>query len=166
MFTNDELMTESEKLMKFAHKLTQNHHDAEDLLHSTIERALMKKHLYKQDTNLFGWTSKIMYNLFITKVRRRNKFETKFDPENYINTQQVAANQDIKAEYREVSEAIDTLPKKHKQILKMIFVSGNKYEDVSKKLNIPIGTVRSRVSRARNNLKETLQMDAPGVQAA
>ncbi len=161
MFTNDALMQETEKLMKFAYKLTQNRHDAEDLLHNTIERALVKKHLFKEDTNLFGWTSKIMYNIFISGIRRRNKFETKYDPENYINTQKVDADQEVKAEYRKVSEAINTLPKKHRQILTMIFVGGNKYDDVSKKLNIPVGTVRSRVSRARENLKDALNLNDP-----
>lgn len=156
MFCNDELITEMDRLKKFAYKLTQNMHDAEDLLHNTIVRAIDKKHLFKKDSNLFSWTSKIMYNLFVSSYRRKTKFETQYDPENYLERESVDASQETKAELNTVGRAMETLKKEHKQILMMICVNGRKYAEVSNMLNIPVGTVRSRLSRAREKLQVAL----------
>ena len=64
MFTNAELTTHMTRLSKFAYKLTQNSAEAEDLLQSTLLRAIEKQHLFRDNTNLYSWLSKIMYNLF------------------------------------------------------------------------------------------------------
>lgn len=160
MFCNKELINEMEKLKKFAYKLTNNTHDGEDLLHSTIVKALDKKHLFKKDTNLFSWTSKIMYNMFVSNYRRKVKFETQYDPESFIEREKVDASQEKKSELNQVSRAMDTLPANHKEILMMVCVQGHKYADVSKSLNIPVGTVRSRLSRARIGLNDALNMPA------
>ncbi len=156
MFCNEELLKETDRLSKFAYKLTQNIHDAEDLLHSTIVKALDKKHLFEEGTNLFSWMSKIMYNLFVSMYRRKTKFETQYDPESFIERERVEASQETKSELNQVSRAIKTLPKDHRQILSMICVRGDKYAEVSNKLKIPIGTVRSRLSRAREGLNDAL----------
>ncbi len=157
MFCNKELINEMEKLKKFAYKLTKNSHDGEDLLHSTIVRAIDKKHLFKKDTNLFSWASKIMYNLFVSNYRRKVKYETQYDPESFIEREKVDASQETKSELNQVSRAMDTLPADHKEVLMMVCVQGHKYADVSKFLNIPVGTVRSRLSRARTSLTNALE---------
>ena len=64
MFTQDALMAETGKLQKFSMKLTRNKANADDLFQSTCLRALEKAHYFQDGTNLFSWTSKIMYNLF------------------------------------------------------------------------------------------------------
>jgi len=102
MFNNQDLITESEKLQKFAYKLTQNKSDADDLLQSTLLRAIEKKHLFQEGTNLFSWSSKIMYNMFVSAYRRRTKFETQYDPESYIERESVDASQDVKMELNDV----------------------------------------------------------------
>lgn len=156
MFTNNELMNETDKLKRFAYKLTQNIHDAEDLLHSTIVKAIDKKNMFKPGTNLFSWVSKIMYNMFVSLYRRKTKFETQYDPESYIEREKVEASQETKSELKQVQRAMKTLPKDHRQVLNMICVRGDKYTEVAKKLKVPIGTVRSRLSRAREGLNKAL----------
>lgn len=156
MFSNQNLVQEQEKLHRFAYKLTQNTHDAEDLLQATLLRAIEKKHLFNEGTNLFSWTSKMMYNLFVSGYRRKVKYETQYDPESFIEREQVESSQEVKSELNTVSEAIDRLSEDHRNILMMICVNGYAYEDVSKKLRIPLGTVRSRLSRARAGLKDIL----------
>ncbi len=153
MFSNQELVQEMDHLKKFAFKLTRNVHDAEDLLQNTLLRAMEKRHLYKDASKLFSWVSKIMYNLFVSGYRRKTKFETQYDPETYIEKQSVEPQQEEKVEMKNVAKAINKLPKKHKEILVMVCVRGMQYAEVSKKKKIPVGTVRSRLFRARENLK-------------
>ena len=86
MFKQEELVHEMGNLRKFALRLTRNVHEAEDLVQSTLLRALEKKDYFQENTNLFSWTSKIMFNLFVTGYRRKKKFESQYDPEPHICT--------------------------------------------------------------------------------
>ncbi len=157
MFQQTELVNEINHLRKFAWKLTNNSADAEDLLQSTVLRALEKKHLYQEDTNLFKWTSKIMFNLFVSNYRRKCKFETKYDPESYLENESIEAPQETQTELGKVSEAMNRLSDDHREILVLVCVQGMQYQEVANMLSIPVGTVRSRLSRARENLEALLE---------
>jgi RNA polymerase sigma-70 factor (ECF subfamily) len=156
MFTNTDLMNNTERLERFAYKLTNNKADAEDLLQSTLLRALEKKHLFQEGTNLYSWLSKVMYNMFVSAYRRRTKFETQYDPEPYIEKQKLDADQDKKMEVQDVEHAMNEISKDHRDILIMVCVKGMAYAEVSEVLQVPVGTVRSRLSRARENLQAAL----------
>lgn len=157
MFNNSELLTHNERLEKFAYKLTRNESDAQDLVQSTLLRAIEKKELFREGSNLYSWLSKIMYNMFVSAYRRKTKFETQYDPEPYIEKQSLEASQDVKMEFQDVNIAMNKLSDDHKEILVMVCVQGMQYAEVSKRLNIPVGTVRSRLSRARENLQVQLE---------
>ncbi len=157
MFNNHELTETMPRLEKFAMRLTRNKADAEDLLQSTVLRAMEKKHLFQEDSDLFKWTSKMMYNLFVSAYRRKVKFETQYDPESYLEKQSVEASQDVQMELLKVSESMDLLSDEHREVLVMVCVQGMQYQDVAESLDIPVGTVRSRLSRAREQLQ--MQMD-------
>ena len=157
MFTQAQLITEMPKLRKFANKLTRNMAEAEDLTQSTLLRALEKQDYFETGTDLFKWTSKIMYNLFVTDYRRKTKFETQYDPESYIENRAVEADQDIKMELKAVNQAMSHMSDEHKEILVMVCVKGMQYQEVADLLNIPVGTVRSRLSRARNQLMSLME---------
>ncbi|MGQ0527372.1 MAG: sigma-70 family RNA polymerase sigma factor [Alphaproteobacteria bacterium] len=156
MFNQTALIDEMQNLRKFAFKLTRKPHDADDLLQATILRALEKKHLFQEGTSIFKWTSKIMYNLFVSDYRRKVKFEVQYDPESYIERESVEASQDVKMELIRVQEAMNTLSDDHREILVMVCVKGLQYSEVSGLLQIPVGTVRSRLSRAREALQAAL----------
>lgn len=156
MFEQSALINEMPNLRKFAFRLTGNASDAEDLLQSTALRALEKKHLFQADTDLFKWTSKIMFNLFVSEYRRRTKFETQYDPETYLERQSIEGAQDVKLTLSKVQEAMKQLSEDHQEILVLVCVKGMRYEEVSESLNIPVGTVRSRLARARESLQAIL----------
>lgn len=157
MFTNTMLMEHAERLEKFSYKLTNNKADAEDLCQSTLLRAIEKKNLFKEGTNLYSWLSKIMYNMFVSNYRRKTKFETQYDPEPYLENQKFDADQEKKIEVQEVGNAMEKISQSHQDILKMVCIEGMQYAEVSEKLQIPVGTVRSRLSRARENLQAEMR---------
>lgn len=157
MFKNSTLIEHTDRLEKFAYRLTNNKADAEDLLQSTLLRAIEKKHLFNKGTNLYSWMSKIMYNMFVSGYRRKTKFESKYDPEPYLEKQSVQAGQEIKIELQDVDIAMNNISEDHKEILIMVCVKGMQYAEVSEALQIPVGTVRSRLSRARQNLQDELK---------
>lgn len=156
MFNNNELIDQMSDLRRFALRLTGNAFDAEDLLQSTILRAMEKKHLFQTDTSLNRWSSKIMFNLFVSSYRRKTKFETKYDPESYLETLTVDASQDFSAELNQVEDAMKLLSPEHREILVLISVKGLRYQEASEVLKLPVGTVRSRLSRARECLQNML----------
>jgi len=156
MFTDNQLINEMDRLSKFAMRLTRNTADSEDLLQNTILRAFEKKHLFKEGSNVFSWSSKIMYNLFVSDYRRKVKFTSQYDPEPYIANESIDAKQDDQIMVQEVGEAMKLLSHEHQEILMMICIQGMQYEETAQALNIPVGTVRSRLSRARSLLAESL----------
>jgi RNA polymerase sigma-70 factor (ECF subfamily) len=163
MFDNKDLVQNLDSLRKFAMRLAGNVPDGEDLLHSTVLRAMEKKALFEPGSNLLGWMSKIMFNIFVSQYRRKTKFETRFDPDYYVAKESVGATQETVVETREVAEAMGHLPANQRQILVMVCAEGRKYEEVAASLEIPIGTVRSRLARARSNLQSIMDQKPAGM---
>jgi RNA polymerase sigma-70 factor (ECF subfamily) len=159
MFAYNTLVTEMGSLKKFAFKLTRNASEADDLLQSTLLRAMEKKHLFEDGSDLFKWASKIMFNLFVSQYRRKTRFETQYDPETYIEREFVNPDQEVKMELMKVTESMGKLSQEHRDILVLVCVNGMRYEEVAAMLQIPVGTVRSRLSRARVQLQ--MLIDTP-----
>ena len=162
MFANEALISATPRLQNFALRLTRNKADSEDLLQATCLRALEKADLFDEGSNLFSWTSKIMFNLFVTSYRRRVKHESRYSPEEEMNTIAIAPVQDDAAELSSVKKAMLQLSPAHREILFLICVQEKRYDEVAKLLNIPIGTVRSRLSRARQQIQMLIR---PSMQA-
>lgn len=161
MFAQNALVAETGRLQKFALRLTRNKTDADDLVQSTCLRALEKAYHFNEGTNLFRWTSKIMFNLFVSGYRRRMKFETRFDPESFLQQVSVAPSQDIHVELANVRRAMTKLGAGQRKVISLICIKGMSYGEASEMLQIPVGTVRSRLSRAREELQ--VIMDTPSV---
>ncbi len=156
MFSDSALIPEIKRLQKFAFRLTRNTADADDLMQSTCLRALEKAELFEDGSNLYAWCSKIMYNIFVNNYRRKVKFESQFDPEPYLEKQWVAPSQHIHMDVSDVKNAMTSLSHEHNEILILICFLELPYQGVSELLQIPIGTVRSRLSRARENLQSVM----------
>ena len=164
MFAQSALVAETGKLQKFAMRLTRNKADADDLVQSTCLRALEKADYFEDGTNLFGWTSKIMFNIFAASYMRRTKFESQYDPQPYLEKESMAPSQEVGAEVSLINKAMMKLSADHREILVLICVKGMHYQEVSEMLRIPVGTIRSRLSRAREDLQDI--MNAPYAGAA
>ncbi|HAJ89947.1 MAG TPA: RNA polymerase subunit sigma [Rhodospirillaceae bacterium] len=152
MLTNATLFAELEGLNRFALKLCKNKSDADDLVQTTIVRALSHKESFEDGTKAFSWLSRIMYNSFATAYKRKIRYESQYDPEPEILNVRFESSQEDKIMVREVQSAMEELCPQHREILMLICAYEMSYEEASTHLNIPVGTVRSRLSRARESL--------------
>lgn len=159
MFNPAELVNEAPKLQKFALRLTRNKADADDLVQATMLRALEKNDMFEDGTDLFKWTARIMFNSFVSQYRRKTKFETQYDPSTYIDSMSVAPSQEEAMDLKIVNAAMNRLSAEHREILALVCIRGLRYEEAAAKLSLPVGTVRSRLSRARDALARELQIE-------
>ena len=144
------IAAEIPKLRRYARALLLNKDRADDLVQDTILRALEKKHLYERGTKLRAWLFTLMHNQHVNSVRRSVRRGHTI----HVETVTLAspAPQIASLELRELERAIARLPEEQRETLLLIGLEGMKYEEVAKICDVPIGTVRSRLSRARTGL--------------
>jgi RNA polymerase sigma-70 factor (ECF subfamily) len=145
------LGAEIPRLRRYARALLRDKDRADDLVQDTILRALEKNHLYQQGTNLRAWLFTMMHNQYVNYARRSARRREK------ILVEQVPlaspAPQFASLELRDLESAIARLPEEQRETLLLIGLEGMKYEEVAQVCDVPIGTVRSRLSRAREELR-------------
>lgn len=130
---------------------------ADDLVQDCIERGLQRSALWQRGTNLRAWLFTIMHNLFVNQVRRKhNGPEFVTLDEHYCDDQQSA---DSGAVIKDIQQALNNLPADQREIILFVSIEGMKYQEVAKILDIPEGTVMSRLSRARKKLRDSLAID-------
>lgn len=164
---NDELMPQINALYNFAFHLCYNEEDANDLVQETYLKAFRFIDKYIQGTNAKAWLFKILKNAFINQYRKKSKRPTQVDYEEiatYHDSEDASFVDflDLREEIfqgmmgDEVTNAINALPIDFRTVILLCDIEGFTYEEISKIIDIPIGTVRSRLHRARNMLKERL----------
>jgi RNA polymerase sigma factor (sigma-70 family) len=145
-------------LRRFAWSLTQSVHDADDLLQATVERLLKKG--VPDGVELARWAFTVCRNLWIDEYRSRKiRRNVDVEPEVY-EAGQVDGESDVHSqmELERVMAAIKHLPDHQQTVLTMVAIQGLPYQQVADELQIPIGTVMSRLSRARARLASSLQV--------
>ncbi|MEL6865848.1 MAG: sigma-70 family RNA polymerase sigma factor [Bacteroidota bacterium] len=165
----DEFYPHADALFNFAFNLTYNESDASDLVQETYLKAFRFIDKYIEGTNAKAWLFKILKNAFINNYRKESKRPTKVDFEDIISYHDEEDNTkysghiDMRQEiYQsmmgdEVTNAVNALPVDFRTVILLCDIEGFTYEEISKIIDIPIGTVRSRLHRARNMLKEKLK---------
>ena len=159
-FTQDLLNIQSE-LLRFAYKLTADREEANDLLQETSLRALDNEDNYTPDTNYKGWMYTIMRNIFINnyrKVVRDQTFVDQTDNLYHLNMPQDSGFDSTESAYdmKEIHKVVNALPKDYRIPFAM-YVSGFKYREIADKLNLPLGTVKSRIFFTRQKLQIQLK---------
>ncbi|WP_076419869.1 RNA polymerase sigma factor [Colwellia sp. UCD-KL20] len=151
-------------IRRFAYSLTGNQHDADDLLQNTIERLLTKG--VPENVELNKWMFRVCRNLWIDEYRSRKVRQTAAESPELIDGQIVndEKQQTDKISLQEVNNAMDILPDEQRSILSLVAIQGMSYKEVAETLEIPIGTVMSRLSRARISLSQCLN-NSTGVMA-
>ena len=157
----NKLMDLQNNMMNFALTLTMNKEDAKDLLQETTLRALDNQEKYYENVNFKGWVFTIMHNIFVNNYRRIVRTQTVVDQtENlyHLNLPQDSGFDTPEGSYTisEITKAINSFTDEYKVPFSM-HVSGYKYEEIAKTLDLPIGTVKSRIFFARKKLQTMLK---------
>lgn len=152
MFTQSALIAQDQRLQKFALRLTRNKDDASDLVQSTYLRALEKKDYFNEGTNLQHWSSRIMFNIFVSDYRRKVKFNDGGDPDIHIQKLAVEPMQEINVEISTIKRMMVRLSYEHRCVIVLVCFKGMTYKEAAYTLHVPVGTVRSRLFRALQQL--------------
>jgi RNA polymerase sigma-70 factor, ECF subfamily len=150
-----ELVTLLPRLRRFARTLTRNPHDADDLVQVALERALARAHQLRPDAALAGWVFGILRHGWIDELRARARSERVFALEE--SGQNVGdAGQDAQAERLSVQDAVGRLPRDQRLAVALVLIEGFSYKEAAHVIDVPIGTLTSRLARAREALQAML----------
>ena len=139
----------------FARLITQNHDKANDLVQDTIVRALKAEHQYTPGTNMKAWLFTILRNLHVNTLRR-NKIRFDSIEEGALDYFAVAANQESHLELQELKRCMTKLSNEHREILILVGASGFSYEEAAEICGCAVGTIKSRLSRGRQELYQLM----------
>lgn len=148
-------------MLNFAYMLTSNREDAYDLLQDTTLKVLDNEDKYVDNTNFKGWVFTIMRNIFINNYRRVAREATMVDQTEdlyHLNLPQESGLETPEGGVAvgEITDAINSFPEEYRVPFSML-VAGYKYNEIAEKMNLPLGTVKSRIFFARQKLQELLK---------
>ncbi len=148
-------------LMNFAYQLTSNREAAEDLVQDTTLKVLDNEEKYVDNVNFKGWVLTIMRNIFINNYRRNVRSATIIDTTEdlyHLNISEESGLETPEGTFatKEISKAINEFSDDYKVPFSM-YVAGYKYSEIAEHMNLPLGTVKSRIFFARKRLQETLK---------
>ncbi len=152
---NNQLVTLLPRLRRFAYALTAGGPDADDLVQAACERALSRKNQWRKGSRLDSWLFKIMSRLRIDTYRSKDfKLVRQLQDETTVPDNGLTPEEEVdtKARLKQVILAMDQLSEQDKAMLALVCLEGYSYRDTATMLDIPIGTVMSRLARARKKL--------------
>jgi RNA polymerase sigma-70 factor (ECF subfamily) len=164
----EEMIPHLDAIYNYALRLTTDPNDAEDLVQDTIVKAYRFFHSYEKGTNAKAWLFRILKNSYINNYRKKSKQPHQVDYDEVsqfyesIRSEQTETTDLEDLMYREmldddVSKALTELPEDFRTVVLLCDVEGFTYEEIANMLDVPIGTIRSRLHRGRNLLRAQLQ---------
>jgi RNA polymerase sigma-70 factor, ECF subfamily len=152
------LEAEIPRLRRYARALTRDVSRADDLVQSCLTRAVAKQHLWQYGTDLRAWLFTILHNQHVNDVRRSIREGTTVEladaPQLTVQSNAIAALQ-----LRDLETALGKVAPEQRQVILLVGLEGMAYEEVAEILKVPVGTVRSRLSRGRDQLRRLMGMD-------
>lgn len=139
-------------LRRYAVSLTRNRADADDLIQETLLRAALKLHLWQPGSNIVAWLIVMMRRLHLSKFVTGKRNQTEMVS---IEGWDLPSppNQTDRIALRELEDRWPSLSRSHRDVLRLVAINGASYEEASEHLQVPIGTIRSRLARARTALR-------------
>ena len=146
------------RLRRYARALAGDRSAADDLVQDTLERALSRFHLWRQGSDLRAWLFTIMHNIFVNQARSRaRRYHESLETEPAAEA--VRAPEPDWLELRDIANALSRLPPEQRVVVLLVGLEQFTYEEAAQVLGVPIGTVMSRLSRARERLRALLGGD-------
>lgn len=152
------------RLRRFALTLTRHPDDGDDLVQLSVERALSRLNRWNEGTRLDSWMFKIMQNLWIDELRSRRS-RGQVDPDFDLDVLAGSDGRDVmdqRLTLQDTIAALMALPEEQRAVMLLVAVEGFSYRDAAEVLEVPIGTVMSRISRARAALDQQWQLTVVG----
>jgi RNA polymerase sigma-70 factor (ECF subfamily) len=139
------------RLRRYARALAGDRSAADDLVQDTLERALSRFHLWRQGSDLRAWLFTIMHNIYVNQARSRMRHphETLDEP----SADALQAREPDWGELRDIEDALSRLPDEQRAVVLLVGLEQFTYEEAAQVLDIPLGTVMSRLSRGRERLR-------------
>jgi RNA polymerase sigma-70 factor, ECF subfamily len=155
------------KLRRYARALTHSTDRADDLVQDTLIRALAKAHLWQAGTDLRAWLFAVMHNQHVNTVRRASRQESMIDIEEMSSSLTASSDPTASRQLHELERAIACLPGEQREVILLVGLEEMSYQEAAQVLGVPVGTVRSRLSRGRDALRRLMELSAkPGSAAA
>jgi RNA polymerase sigma-70 factor (ECF subfamily) len=154
----DGILTSVTSLRAFAISLTQDAEKAEDLVQETVLRAISKQEQFVAGTNLQAWLFTILRNLFCS-ARRRTKREVEDADGSYAATLISIPDHEDRIMLKDLAAALAKLPEGQREAIMLVGAEGMSYEAAAQALGCAVGTIQSRVNRARNRLAELMGLE-------
>jgi RNA polymerase sigma-70 factor (ECF subfamily) len=158
--TKDALVALIPNLQAFAFSLCGNHDRADDLVQETLLKAWSHLESFQEDTNLRAWLFTILRNSFISEMRKRRREVEDMDGK-MAESLSVAPAQHGHLDMQDLRKAVDLLPRHQREALMLVGAAGMSYEEAAQIARCAVGTVKSRVNRARLNLASRLGWTTP-----
>jgi RNA polymerase sigma-70 factor, ECF subfamily len=149
------------RLRRYARSLVRDAARADDLVQDCLLRAIRKRHLFQPGTDLRAWLFTLLHNQYVNDVRRWLREGINVPVEDVESLLTVPSTQGAGLLLRELDRAMARLPEGQRLVVLLIGLEGFGYEEVAAILDIPVGTVRSRLSRARETLRYMLDREEP-----
>ena len=149
------------KLRRYARALTRDATRADDLVQSCLMRALAKSHLWQPGTDLRAWLFTILHNVHVNEVRHGLREGSAVPIDDEVLSLSAPAAQQTSLELRDLDRAMAQLAEEQRQVLLLVGLEGMQYEEAAMVLQVPVGTIRSRLSRGRAELRRLLGMREP-----
>lgn len=147
-------------LRAFAWSLSHNGSDADDLVQDTLIKAWTNRDKFEPGTNLRAWLFTILRNTYYTQVIRRRR-EVRDETGEYANNLKAPATQDWSVAMHALQAALAQLPDEHREALILVGAAGLSYEEAAEICGCALGTIKSRVNRARARLLKIMDVDDP-----
>ena len=153
-------------LRRYARALLRDISRADDLIQDTLVRALAKQHLWQEGSNLRAWLFTLMHNLHVNVVRQAVREGTMVDVDDVSATLVAISDPTASRQLSELEEAIARLPIEQREVVLLVGLEGLRYDEAAEILRVPVGTVRSRLSRARETLRRLFEREEETAEAA
>ena len=140
-------------LRRYARSLTRDSSDAEDLVHDALVRAYERRGTFRSGGNLRAWLLSIVHNAFIDKMRSRRSEAARVEQAGYLTDASTPAPQEHSVRLAQVREAFFGLPEEQRSALHLVAIEGLSYQEAADASGVPLGTLMSRIGRARAALR-------------
>jgi RNA polymerase sigma-70 factor (ECF subfamily) len=146
-------------LRRYARALVRDVIGADDLVQESLTRALAKVHLWREGTDLRAWLFTILHNQHVNRIRQSIRAGTTVELSEAKLVMSRPASQEKRLELRDLDRALGRLPPEQRAVILLVGLEGMSYDEVGTVLAIPVGTVRSRLSRGRLALRGLMDIE-------